>query len=155
MDNDRIIFDIMNMLGLEERQGRVYDQDTDSFLIYNGGFLTVGPTITLHKKDTRFDPIHNVKLTEYLMNVLFSKETRDNGMYVYSFGLSDYTNPVTLLKTFVCNITTNNGTIMSESYYNCNLAYIDCMYQISNTFKTDLHYADYTEKELFERMNKK
>lgn len=155
MDENRIIFDLLNMLGLEEKDGKVFDTDTMTFLIFNGGFLTVGPTTILHRRDVRFDPIHNMKLTEYLMNVLFTKEAQENGLYVYSFGLNDHVNPVTLLKTFQCVVITNNGEVKSDIYYNCNLAYIDCMYRITGTPNYDMHMADYKESELYERLKNK
>ena len=155
MDENRIIFDLLNMLGLEEKDGKVLDTDTRSFLVFNGGFLTVGPTAILHRRDNRFDPIHNIKLTEYLMNVLFAKEAQENDLYVYSFGLNDNINPVTLLKTFQCVVVTNNGEIMSDLYYNSNLAYIHCMYKITETPIYDIHTVDYKESELIERMKNK
>lgn len=154
MDN-QVIYDLLNMLGLEERDGKVFDTDTGSFLIFNGGFLILNQTTIIHRRDTKFDPIHNLKLTEYLLNVLFKKEAQDNGLYVYSFGLNDNINPVTLLKTFQCVVTTNQSEIRSDLFYNCNLAYIHCMYRITGFPMNTLHMYDYKESEMLERIQKK
>lgn len=155
MGNEHITFDLLNMLGLEENNGKVYDTDLNTYLIFNGGFLILGPTAILHKRDTKFDPIRNVKLTEYLLNILFQKESSDNGLYVYSFGLNDNINPVNMLKTFQCVVVTNKGEFSSDLFYNCNLAYIHCMYEITGTPALDLHFYDYSEKELYERIKNK
>lgn len=156
MSDGRITFDLLNMLGLEEKNGKVYDADLNTYLIFNGGFLVLGPTTILHKRDIKFDPIRNMKLTEYLLNVLFQKESNDNGLYVYSFGLNDHINPVTLLKTFQCVVVTNKGEFGSDMFYNCNLAYIQCMYKITGTpAPPDIHSYDYSEKELYERIKNK
>lgn len=154
MDN-RIIYDLLTMLGLEEREGKIYDSDLESFLIFNGGFLILNETSIIHRRDIKFDPVHNVKLTEYLLNVFFKKEEQDNGLYIYSFGLTDYINPVTLLKTFQGVVTSNQSEIRSDFFYNCNLAYIHCMYLISGFPSEDIHMYDYTEKDMYERMQKK
>lgn len=156
MSDGRITFDLLNMLGLEEKNGKVYDADLNTYLIFNGGFLVLGPTTILHKRDIKFDPIRNMKLTEYLLNVLFQKESNDNSLYVYSFGLNDHINPVTLLKTFQCVVVTNKGEFGSDMFYNCNLAYIQCMYKITGTpAPPDIHSYDYSEKELYERIKNK
>lgn len=155
MDETNIVFDLLNMLGLEENNGKVYDADLGTYLIFNGGFLILGKTAILHKRDVKFDPLHNVKLTEYLMNILFQKEFNDNGLYVYSFGLNDNVNPVTLLKTFQCIVVTDRGEFGSDLFYNCNLAYIQCMYKITGRPYQDLHFYDYSEKELYERIKNK
>lgn len=89
------------------------------------------------------------------MNVLFAKEAKENGTYVYSFGLNDSTNPVTLLKTFQCIIITDKGEYKSDLYYNCNLAYIHCIYLLTETFFPDIHCLDYKESDLYERMKNK
>lgn len=38
MTEEQLYYEILNMLGLEIIQGRIYDSDAGSFLIYNGGF---------------------------------------------------------------------------------------------------------------------
>lgn len=152
MNIDNLYFDVFNILGLELRDNKIFDTDRNSFLLYKSGFLIYGPTNIIHKKDTVFDIIHNYKLTEYLLQVLLSKEYEENGLYVQSYGLES---TQTLPKIYTMYAVTNKGTFESSKYYNSNLAIIDFMYFIAGLDSSLIHEYDYTKEESLDRINNK
>ena len=147
---DNLYFDVFNILGLELRDNKVFDIDKNSFLLYKGGFLIYGPTAIIHKRDTIFDCLHNYKLTEYLLQVLLSKEQEENGFYVQSYGIESTTS---LPKIYTMYAITSKGAYESLHYYNSNLAIIDFMYSIVGLNTQSLHEYDYTKEEAIDRIN--
>lgn len=152
---NELILNLFSILGLEPKDGKVYDTDRNAFLIFHGGNLIISNTIIKHKRDVEFDPLSNTKLAEYLLTVLFAKEGQDNGLFVLTYGLEDIILPYDKIKVFRCSVSTNNGNLLSDRYYNPSLAYIDIMYMLTGMPKPNLHMWDYTKQHVLERMAKK
>lgn len=146
MTEEQLYYEILNMLGLEIIQGRIYDSDAGSFLIYNGGFLYTNDSVIIHKKDTIFNPLYNNKLAEYLLNVLFEKEKQDNGLYVKLFGSNE--GQRCGLRTISLSIITNKMNITTGYFYNYCLACIHAMYILADMFVPNLSAFDYTPEML-------
>lgn len=158
-ENEIIIREIINMLGLEIlTDGKIYDIDKFSHLIYNGGGLYTNISGThisplVHRRDSLFDPVNDGKLSRYLLQVLLSKEQEDNDLYVITQCSSMqpiFNNPSKIYKVRG-ELTTNNGKFVSDYYYRDSLQYIDLMYKLTGTPMTvNLHTIDYTEEQMEE-----
>lgn len=162
-ENEIIIREIVNMLGLEIlTDGKIYDVDKFTHLIYNGGGLYTNISGThisplVHRRDSLFDPINDGRLSKYLLQVLLSKEQEDNDLYVIT--QCSNTIPVANIPKiykFRGELTTNNGDFKSDYYYRDSLQYIDLMYKLTGTPMTvNLHSVDYTEEQMEEIVRKR
>lgn len=131
-EKEILLNNLLNVLGLQIKDNKIYDQDSFTYLVYNEGYLYPINIIGMinHKKDTEFDPISNAKLAKYLFNMLLTKESEDNDLYVNSFGSapSQSTPPKYRLE-----VSTNNGHFASGYYYLESLQYIEMMFQITGS----------------------
>lgn len=153
-----LISNLANVLGLQIMpDGKVYDADTFTYLVYNGGYLycsLYNRAVIHHKKDTEFDPIRNAKLVKYLFNMLLNKEAEDNSLYVNSYGSSPQlqTNPT----KYRLEVSTSNGHFESGYYFLESLQYIEMMFIITGTpIPINIHDLDLTKEQIFEKRNMK
>ena len=132
-DKEILLNNLLNVLGLQIKDNKIYDQDNFTFLVYNGGYLYPANTIGMinHKKDIEFDPIANAKLAKYLFNMLLTKETEDNDLYVNSFGSAPSVTAVP--PKYRLEVSTKGGHFNSEYYYMESLQYIEMMFQITGS----------------------
>lgn len=131
-DNETLINSLLNILGLQIKDNKIYDQDSFTFLVYNGGYLyPYGASgLIQHKKDIEFNPLDNVKLSKYLFNVLLTKESEDNDLYVNTYGSSS--NGATPPK-YRLELSTSGGHFYSSYYYKESLQYVEMMFQITGS----------------------
>lgn len=152
---DQMQIELLNIIGLDIKDnGRLFDQDTNQFLTFNGRYIIVREKAPIiHKGDVEFDPIHNRKLAEYLLNVLICKEKQDNGLYIKMMYINerfDPKNPQAINKKSLV-VTTAIDTIETHKYYNYCLACIEMIYLISGTpLSFDLSAIDYTKQQMEE-----
>lgn len=148
-----IITDLLNILGLQPKDNKIYDTDAFTFLVYNGGYLYIPNSAGAiqHKKDTEFNPIANVKLAKYLFNMLLTKEAEDNSLYVNSFGSAPQSSSAMPVK-YRLEVSTNNGHFQSDYYFLESLQYIQVMFMITGTpVPVDLKQFDMTKDQILEK----
>lgn len=154
-----IIRDILNMVGLDIKQGKIYDIDKMAYLIYNDGFLFIDDQSQLiHRKDNIFDPIGNVKLIKYIFEVFLNKEREDNGVYVLTLASAPYPDrvPNKPTKYRLETVTTRGAEYFSDYYFLESLQYIQSIYVMSGApIPIDLHLLDYTRDQMEEMYNSK
>lgn len=162
IDVEIIIRDLLNILGLYIKEdGRIYDEDTMSCLIYNGGYLYLNKSNSystlMHKNDCIFNPISNNKLAKYLFTILLKKESDDNGLYVRSMSSSPHPDKDALeYAPYRIDLYTNKGDFCSEYFYMESLQYINLMYIITGTpLLYNLKKFDLTKDEIKDLRNKK
>lgn len=164
---EKIIIDkLLNVSGLSIMNNYIYDDDNSDFLIYNEGMLKTSRDGIFHTNDKVFDPLHDIKLMEYLFTVYITKETIDNGLYVQSTGIENvfpYTKSVqgvTPIK-YSLHIYTGDGMITTNPYFNIALSYAEGIFRIAQIYMLDpniknyLSGADYTLEEMIARFSKK
>jgi hypothetical protein len=153
---------ILNLIGLEIIDHRLYDADTMQDLLYNGNPIITSDAQIVHRRDTIYEPFSNLKLIEYLFNVLVKKEAEDNGLYIFSVGYTDVKVPgfpefpKKGISIYIQNAPTS---ISTQGYWNVCLAYIEMIYIITQTpVPYDLNMFDFTieamQKFAKERKNK-
>lgn len=151
-----LITDLLNILGLQTKDNRIYDTDTFTFLVYNGGFLYIPSSAGAiqHKKDTEFNPVKNIKLSKYLFNMLLTKESEDNSLYVNSFGSAPQSS--NMPTKYRLEVSTNNGHFQSDYYFLESLQYIQMMFMITGTpLPLDLKQFDFTREQILENNSKR
>lgn len=151
-----VYIEMLNMLGLTIRNGKVYDNDNMSFLLYKGNYICTRDCPVIHRKDTILD-ISNIKLMEYLANVLFTKEANENGLFVSIMATTE--SKPTLEHPYIkrgVELKTNQGDFVTDQYYNYSLAIINLFYLVSGMpLAYNLHQFDYTEAQMKEMYGKK
>lgn len=148
---NNIYTEILNILGLEVRNGRIFDLDKGQYLIFNGNYIYTDNSVIIHRRDIKLNLLTNNKLVEYFLNVLFQKEAEENGFYVQMMSLVDHPNNNPPYLKRAINIITTMGTYQSDYFFNCCLSYIHMMYLVSGTPLTfDLHQYDLTREQVFE-----
>lgn len=132
-DMEILINSLLNVLGLQIKDNKIYDQDSFTFLVYNGGYLSPIDTSAIihHKKDNIFNPVENAKLAKYLFNVLLKKESEDNDLYINSYGSSPQSN--TLPTKFRLEVSASSGHFTSDYYYMEALQYIEMIFQLTGS----------------------
>lgn len=157
MTESELNMSILMLLGCGIENGRLFDYDTMQYLIYNGSYITTPESIIVHKRDVRFEPLRNSKLCEYLVNVMISKETSENGLYVTVMSTLDNPNstPPCIGKKIM--LVTNHGNFDTEYYYNYCLACIDLIHRLAQvpTPKGYLRRFDYTKEQLLKMYDSK
>ena len=148
--------DILNILGLSDLNGRVFDTDTGSYLIFNGAYIVTQNAMIRHKQDTLFDIFTNIKLDEYLLNVLLKKEEIENGLYVKMITTDEVMNySLSFLQRGIV-VHSSVGEFRSGIYFNYCLACIEMMFLLSGTpLSYDLHSIDFTKEYIKATYNNK
>ena len=155
MTEQELNYELLLLLGCGIENGKIYDYDTQQYLIYNGNYITTPDTLIVHKRDVRFDPLRNSKLAEYLVNVMINKEAQENGLYVTVMSTVDNpeSNPPCIGRAIT--LTTNHGTIVTGYYYNYCIACIELIHRLAQV-PTDFSFLrsfDYTKSQLLEMYN--
>lgn len=156
----RVELEILSVLGFEYVNGKVFDQDSMDYVIYNDGYiLDPDNSYIIHSNDTIFDIIGNYKLTETLFKIFLAKENEDNGLYVFSSSIIDeekYNVDRYLRRAVRLECTSPIIAFESKKYFNLNLAYIELMYMISG-YPLDLNLSelDYTEESMKDKFMKR
>lgn len=154
MDTTQIIINkLLNIIGLSVMNNTIYDEDTYSYLDYNGGKLKLTNDGFFHIRDFVFDPIHDVEQVKYLFTVFTCKEEKDNGLYIQSLGINNIVNAnntvtledgytVTPIK-YRLHVDTNEGSMDSLAYYNMSLCYIDIIFRLSGIMDMFQDFKEY------------
>ena len=156
----RIELEVLSILGFRYVTGKLFDEETSDYVLYNGGYiLDPDNSCIVHSNDTIFDLIGNYKLTEALFKIFLRKENEDNGLYVFSSSIIDeekYNVDRYLRRSVRLECTCPIISFESKKYFNLNLAYIELMYMISG-YPLDLNLADidYTEESMKEKYMKR
>lgn len=151
------LMELLNIIGLGVKQGKLFDTDNSKYLTLSGKFIFIRElTPIIHKGDIEFDPLHNKKIAEYLLNVLICKEKEDNGLYIRMMYVNesfDPKNPHLITKKSLV-IKTDTETIETHKYYNYCLACIEMIYLISGTpLMLDINAIDFTKEQVEEMQN--
>ena len=152
MTEQELSYELLLLLGCGIENGKIFDYDTNQYLIYNGNYITTPDSLIVHKRDVRFEPLRNNKLAEYLVNVMINKEANENGLYATVMSTID--NPESIPPCIGRGLTlvTNHGTFTTGYYYNFCIACIDLIYQLAQV-PTNISYLrsfDYTKDQLLE-----
>lgn len=141
--------EVLNILGLqvEPTTGRIFDSDKMVFLTFNNNYIYTDTSLIIHKRDIKFDMFGNMKLAEYLFNVLLKKESEENGLYVQMVSFLEDTSSDYIKRALY--VRSSAGEFQSKYYYNICLAYINLVYLISGTpMSFELKSFDYTLPQL-------
>ena len=157
--------EVLNILGLCIQNGKIFDIDKGQYLLFNGKFIYMqDSTILIHKNDIKFNIINNVKLANYLLNVLIQKESEENGTYVKTISIGEAGNPllgfvkrnIIVQLQFQCNDGIVTETLVGDYYFNLCISYISMIYKLSGTpLSFNLSDFDYTEQELIDMQSKR
>lgn len=162
-----IINKLLNVLGLGVMNNCIYDEDTYSYLEYNGGKLKLSRDGFFHIRDFIFDPINDIEQSKYLFTVFTCKEEKDNDLYIQSLGMNNIVNSnntvdidgktVTPIK-YRLHVDSSEGSMDSIAYYNISLCYIDMIFRLAGIierfpdFKEYLKTLDFTTEQVAQRM---
>lgn len=145
--HNMICNDVLNILGMSDMNGKIFDVDMGSYLIFNGSYIVTPNAVIRHKHDTVFDIFTNVKLAEYLLNVLIKKEEIENGLYVKMITIDEVMNQALSFLQRGVVVHSSVGEFRSGIYFNYCLACIEMMFLLSGTpLSYDLHSIDFTKE---------
>lgn len=127
------------------RDQYMYDQDTSNMLMFREHNIKAsldGSPVYAGKNDVIFDPAHNYTLMSMIFcHYLDKVQDTDDGDILQGFVAYFIEDDITREKQRVVIRTKGRGDIASNFYYNIYLAYIDCMFRITNNF-VDLNNFD-------------
>lgn len=151
---ETVISDLFTQLGLglDMNSGRIIDQDTYQYLLFNNNYVVAPNAILRHRRDTVLDVLGNNKLAEYFMNVMISKESQENGLYIQVLSTEEFQSGTSafIKKRLVAK--TNFGEYYTGYYYNYCLCCIDMIFQLGQFPARYLHELDYTEEYIQKRL---
>lgn len=156
LPNGKVMFDdiyemyyhLFSEIGLAINANQyLYDQDTMIELRYKNYFIkaTVQPVeIYSGKSDILFNPSSNYDMMVYLFGYYISKESNSEDGDRIRF-ISQYLEDTENREKQRLVVKTANGEFASQFYTNVYLAYIECIFLLSNSFAVDLSNFDTIE----------
>lgn len=157
---ENIKYGLLSILGLSIMNNMVFDDDAETLLMYNDGFIKMDGTGIIHSNDSIYDPIFNSYQAKYFFSICINKEARDNGLYIQTMGVENnlvIISEDTKRLQYSLNIDTQSGTIKTNFYFNLCLCYIEAIYRLTGIYDLDpslrekLKLTDYDTDDLSER----
>lgn len=141
-----LYYNLFNAIGLSiNYDGKLYDQDTCTELLYNNHFIKAATTPTAiyaGKNDVIFDPYKNYNIMVVLFGYWLDKELAMNNMNIgyLSQYIEDNKDDDDQKQRFV--LKTNQGEYVSKWYYNLWLGYAEIILAITDNAALDLSNLD-------------
>lgn len=156
---ENIKYGLLNILGLSIMNNMIFDDDAETLLIYNEGFIKMNGNGIIHSNDNIYDPVFDAHQTKYFFGICINKESRDNSLYVQTMGVDS--TPILISEDtkrmqYSLNIDTQNGSIRTNYYFNLCLCYIEAIYRLTGIYDIDpslkekLKLTDYDVQDLME-----